>query len=190
MHGIPIGFHHISLEHNEEIFMRLTSEIWFFHAQNSKDCHTSLGISSIEAVLSGHVQRFLIHTLKSIFYYVLELSFGNSAFEMLSIFPYVSRDDIFICDILLGRKTYIDVMTKVRILCFNWALIACHTVEEISLFKTPQSWAHDFSAAGLNTNSGREHQFWPTKLWLTSTIAEEIAQPLTLKICFHCHEWL
>lgn len=159
MHGIPICFHHISLEHNK--FMWFTSEIRFFMHRTPKTVILVwvYKVWVYEAVLSRHVQRVLMQKSRSIFYYVLDLLFGARAFEMHSVFPYVSRDEVFICDILLGRKPYIKVMTSVWILRVNWALIACHTVEEISPFKTPQSWAHDFSAAGLSTNSGREHQF-------------------------------
>lgn len=163
---------------------------FFFQAQNSKDCHTSLGISSTEVVLSGHVQRFLIQTLKSIFYYILELSFGNSAFEMLSIFPYVSRDDVFSCDILWeGKHTLMSWLESEF-----WGLIELWELatqwRRYHLSKLPRAELITFQLLGWTPILGVSTNSRPTKLWLTSTITEEIAQPLTLKICFRCHEWL
>lgn len=195
MHGIPICFHHISLQHNK--FMWFTSEIRFFMHRTPKTVILVwvYNVWVYEAVLSRHVQRVLMQKSRSIFYYVLDLLFGARAFEMHSVFPYVSRDEVFIWDILLGRKPYIKVMTTVWILRVNWALIACHTCGYLHkwryhLSKLPRAELMTFQLLGsapilgVNTNSR------PTKLWLTSTITEEIAQPLTFKICFRYHEWL
>lgn len=172
-HGISVGFQqlHSSVEHTEEIYIWISSEIWFFLHRTAKSAVPAWVYQPLKLYWEARSRDFAKTNLEVYISFCsraeLSLLFCTGGLEMLSVFPHnVCRNGVLTCDILPGRKPHIqghDCHLSVQT-WLNTNSLPCSLTS-----KTPKSSAHDFFIAGLNINS-KSLLSRPAKLRLTSTI--------------------